>query len=106
MLNTVNNIFLVTELIVHLAFWAFDVLALLTLCLLFLAQRSLREYINQGTSSYSVSVTECYDGTYGFDCVNNCSGHCLNNSSCEKHNGQCKNGCNPVYTNLLCNERK
>lgn len=51
-------------------------------------------------------VTECDDGTYGFDCVNNCSSHCLNNSSCEKHNGHCKNGCNPGYTNLLCNERK
>ncbi|XP_065938543.1 multiple epidermal growth factor-like domains protein 10 isoform X2 [Magallana gigas] len=47
---------------------------------------------------------ECIDGTYGFDCVNNCSGHCLNNSSCEKHNGHCKNGCNAGYTNLLCNE--
>lgn len=72
----------------------------------FYAQRLFWDYINQGTSSYTVSVTECDDGTYGFDCVNNCSGHCLNNSSCEKHNGQCKNGCNPGYTNLLCTERK
>lgn len=63
-------------------------------------------YINQATSSYTFFVSECDDGTYGFDCVHNCSGHCLNDSPCEKHNGQCKNGCNSGYTNLLCNERK
>lgn len=53
----------------------------------------------------AVFIIECDDGTHGYDCAKNCSGHCLNSSSCDKHNGQCKNGCNPGITHLLCNER-
>lgn len=41
----------------------------------------------------------CDDGSYGYDCVNNCSGHCLNGSHCNKQAGHCDKGCNPGYTN-------
>ena len=49
-------------------------------------------------------VVECEDGTYGYDCVHNCSSNCLNDSPCKKQNGQCTEGCKPGYTNALCNE--
>ncbi|XP_065938529.1 multiple epidermal growth factor-like domains protein 10 [Magallana gigas] len=34
--------------------------------------------------------------------VNNCSGHCLNNSPCNKHTGHCDKGCNQGYTGNNC----
>lgn len=40
----------------------------------------------------------CIDGTFGFDCVNNCSGYCLNDSPCNKQTGHCDFGCYPGYT--------
>lgn len=47
-------------------------------------------------------VTECDDGTFGDDCINNCSAHCLNNSLCNKQTGHCERGCKPGYTNDDC----
>lgn len=47
-------------------------------------------------------ITECKDGTYGYKCVNNCSGHCMNNSLCNKQTGRCDGGCRPGYTNIHC----
>lgn len=49
---------------------------------------------------------ECDFGTFGYNCVNNCSGHCLNNTSCNKQTGQCDKGCNPGYTSGDCNKGK
>lgn len=49
---------------------------------------------------------ECDDGTYGYSCVNNCSGHCLNGSSCNKHTGVCDRGCNPGYVSDDCSKGK
>uniref|UniRef100_K1R1W2 Multiple epidermal growth factor-like domains 10 n=1 Tax=Magallana gigas TaxID=29159 RepID=K1R1W2_MAGGI len=46
--------------------------------------------------------TVCDDGTYGYNCVNNCSGHCLNGSHCNKHTGYCDEGCSPGYTDSDC----
>ena len=48
---------------------------------------------------------EC-NGTYGKNCVHNCSGNCLNDSPCNTQTGHCDMGCKPGYTNVLCNERK
>lgn len=48
----------------------------------------------------------CDDGSYGYDCVNNCSGHCLNGSHCNKQAGHCDKGCNPGYTNDNCSKRE
>lgn len=50
-----------------------------------------------------MTVTECNDGNHGYDCVNNCSGHCFNNTPCNKQTGQCDRGCKPGYTNNDCN---
>lgn len=54
--------------------------------------------------SSSIIVTECDDGAYGYNCVNNCSGHCLQNSPCNKQTGHCDKGCNPGYTHSDCNK--
>lgn len=53
-----------------------------------------------------IPVIECNEGTFGYDCVNNCSDHCLNNSPCNKQTGHCDGGCNPGYTNRDCTEGK
>lgn len=51
-------------------------------------------------------VTECRDGTYGYNYVNNCSGHCLKNTPCNKQTGHCDTGCDPGYTNRDCSKGK
>lgn len=51
-------------------------------------------------------VTVCDNGTYGYNCTNTCSGHCLNDSLCNKQTGQCDGGCKPGYTNNHCSESK
>lgn len=53
-----------------------------------------------------ITVTECDDGTYGYNCVNNCSRHCLNDYLCDKQTGHCDGGCDPGYTNSDCNKGK
>lgn len=47
-------------------------------------------------------VTECDDGTYGYNCVNRCSGHCINGSLCNKQTGCCDSGCIPGFANDDC----
>ncbi|XP_065933837.1 receptor-type tyrosine-protein phosphatase epsilon [Magallana gigas] len=47
---------------------------------------------------------ECVSGTYGHNCVNNCSSHCLNDSTCNKQTGHCDRGCNPGYTINDCSQ--
>lgn len=49
---------------------------------------------------------ECDNKTYGYGCVHNCSGHCLNDSPCNKQTGHCDGGCNPGYTNTDCSKGK
>lgn len=51
-------------------------------------------------------ITECTDGNYGLNCVNNCSDHCLNDLPCNKQTGHCNGGCNPGYTNGDCSKGK
>lgn len=48
--------------------------------------------------------TECDDGTYGYNCVHKCSGHCLNDSSCNKKTGHCDMGCKLGYTYSNCSK--
>lgn len=54
----------------------------------------------------SYSAIECKNGTYGYNCVNSCSGHCLNDFACNKQTGHCDGGCDPGYTNSGCNKGK
>lgn len=49
-------------------------------------------------------VLACEKGTFGYDCLNNCSVNCLNDSLCNKQNGHCDRGCNPGYTNTDCSK--
>lgn len=49
-----------------------------------------------------ITVIECIDGTYGYNCTNNCSGHCMNGSPCNKTTGYCDKGCKPGYINADC----
>lgn len=48
----------------------------------------------------------CDDGTYGFYCRGQCSGHCLNGSHCNIQTGSCDRGCNPGYIDIDCSKRK
>lgn len=52
------------------------------------------------------AFVECDNGTYGYNCVNSCSGHCLKGSICNKQTGHCDMGCDPGYTDSDCNKRK
>lgn len=49
-----------------------------------------------------ILITECDNGTYGYNCANNCSGHCLNKTPCNKQTGHCDRGCKPGYTDDNC----
>lgn len=49
---------------------------------------------------------ECDEGTYGYDCINNCSGHSLDYSTCNKQTGHCEKGCIPGYTDADCSKGK
>ena len=55
---------------------------------------------------YCSAVAVCEDWTFGNDCINNCSGNCLDDSPCNKQTGYCEGGCKPGYTNAVCNKRK
>ncbi|XP_062567729.1 multiple epidermal growth factor-like domains protein 10 [Saccostrea cucullata] len=46
----------------------------------------------------------CIYGSYGPGCAYNCSGHCLNDTFCNKQTGHCDAGCEPGYTGNLCNK--
>lgn len=50
--------------------------------------------------------TECDNGTYGYNCANNCSFHCLHDYMCDKQTGHCHGGCDPGYTNSGCKKGK
>uniref|UniRef100_K1QD44 Scavenger receptor class F member 2 n=1 Tax=Magallana gigas TaxID=29159 RepID=K1QD44_MAGGI len=51
-------------------------------------------YISAILSSINLKFgIKCADGTYGYDCVNNCSGHCSNDSLCNEQTGHCDRGC-------------
>lgn len=54
------------------------------------------------------TVLGCEDGTFGYDCINNCSSRCLNDYSCNKQTGYCDNDNDndPGYTNNKCNKGK
>lgn len=47
--------------------------------------------------------TECPLGSYGTDCVYNCSGNCLDDVACNRNTGKCDTGCVIGYTGVMCN---
>jgi len=44
-------------------------------------------------------------GTYGADCKQTCSQHCLNNT-CDQYTGVCLHGCSLGYIQPYCTESK
>lgn len=46
--------------------------------------------------------TECPFGSYGPDCVYNCSRNCLGDVACNRRTGKCDTGCDFGYTGELC----
>ena len=62
------------------------------------------QYCKNIHSKQKIYVVACIDGTFGIDCLHNCSSHCLNDSLCEKDTGYCDMGCNPGYTSKNCTE--
>lgn len=46
--------------------------------------------------------TECPSGTYGGGCAQNCTGHCINDVTCNRYTGRCDQGCKPGYIGKLC----
>lgn len=51
-----------------------------------------------------VMVIECMDGTYGYDCINLCSGQCRDDFPCNKQTGHCVAGCNPGFAYANCSK--
>lgn len=47
-------------------------------------------------------VSECSTGRFGPDCVYNCSGHCMDDVTCNRTTGRCDTGCKAGYTGELC----
>nr|XP_034320549.1 multiple epidermal growth factor-like domains protein 10 isoform X2 [Crassostrea gigas] len=47
--------------------------------------------------------TPCKNGTFGVLCMYKCSGNCLNNETCDKSDGGCKN-CAPGWEGPLCSK--
>lgn len=48
----------------------------------------------------------CENEMYGVNCKYHCSGHCLNNGTCNFITGFCNNGCSFGYLGDMCNESK
>nr|XP_022305551.1 platelet endothelial aggregation receptor 1-like [Crassostrea virginica] len=47
-------------------------------------------------------ATECPDEWYGFDCKQQCSGHCRDNDPCNKANGTCDGACAAGWIGSFC----
>ena len=48
----------------------------------------------------------CFSGYFGNDCEQTCSGHCLENRTCDRIDGTCSDGCHNGYIGKLCNDCK
>lgn len=46
----------------------------------------------------------CENGTYGYNCLKNCSGHCVHGYPCNKETGRCDEGCEPGYSDTFCSK--
>lgn len=53
----------------------------------------------------SFKCSACANCTFGVGCMHTCSGNCLNNETCDKSDGGCRN-CAPGWIGHLCNKGK
>ena len=49
-------------------------------------------------------LTECFYGSYGVDCKQNCPGKCKNNVTCDPLTGLCNGGCAAGWNGSYCNK--
>ena len=66
----------------------------------------IKKYLYINVLKHVDIFPECSDGAYGYGCVNNCSGHCMNDFPCNKQTGYCDRGCKPGYTDASCSKSK
>lgn len=45
-------------------------------------------------------------GWYGYNCSQQCAGHCTDSSTCNHVTGQCDEGCAAGWTGSLCDKGK
>ena len=48
-----------------------------------------------------ILITVCKDGFYNSTCMDNC-GQCMNENACDKHSGECHNGCQLHFQSPFC----
>lgn len=48
--------------------------------------------------------SECIKGWYGIKCLQQCSGYCKDNITCDHVTGQCEEGCDKGWTGSLCDK--
>ena len=56
--------------------------------------------------SLSCLLTACSDGYYGFNCLNECSKHCLSAGECDSETGESKGGCQTGWKKPTCEASK
>ncbi|KAI8775878.1 multiple epidermal growth factor domains protein 6 [Biomphalaria glabrata] len=44
----------------------------------------------------------CLNNSYGFDCSQECKGHCKNQTQCQQEDGSCPTGCEEGYSGMKC----
>lgn len=49
---------------------------------------------------------ECSPGHFGMNCSELCSGHCVDEESCDHISGVCHRGCQDGFVGRLCNNCK
>lgn len=52
-------------------------------------------------TTFEFIITECIDGFYNDTCTAKC-GHCKGTKPCDKDNGTCISGCEPLFKYPLC----
>lgn len=53
---------------------------------------------------YKFYIKGCVNGIYGYGCINDCVGYCLNDYLCNKMIGYCDMGCKLGYMNSDCSK--
>lgn len=51
-----------------------------------------------------ISPSECKEGSYGKNCMYNCSINCIQTSQCDRFSGSCDGGCIDGWDGSRCTE--
>lgn len=71
-----------------------------------LEYKSVPYHLNEllGILLFQKTKKECSPGTYGQGCSKDCSGHCLNDATCNRTTGNCDQGCQAGHKGCLCDK--